>query len=73
MNNRVSGRTSANEPTPSMDPVPLEHYTPAEIEFMHAMQEYKRHHGRMFPTWREVLEVLTSLGYARPETEADAA
>src|SRR5690349_11914252 len=37
----------------------------AEVEFMDAMQEYKRKSGRMYPTWREVLEVLQGLGYEK--------
>jgi hypothetical protein len=42
-------------------------YSDEELEFMHAMQEYKKSSGRMFPTWSEVLEVLHNLGYAKPE------
>lgn len=41
--------------------------SPAEVEFMKAMQDYKQSSGRMFPTWSEVLEVLRALGYAKPE------
>jgi hypothetical protein len=40
-------------------------YEAAELEFMAAMQEYKRASGRMFPTWSEVLEVLRALGYEK--------
>jgi len=51
-----------------IDPTTCERdYTGDEIEFMRAMDEYKRKSGRMFPTWSEVLEVVRSLGYARPE------
>jgi hypothetical protein len=39
--------------------------SPAEAEFMTAMQAYKQSSGRMFPTWSEVLEVLRSLGYEK--------
>jgi hypothetical protein len=38
-------------------------YSAAELEFMTAMQAYKMSSGRMFPTWSEILEVLTGLGY----------
>src|SRR5262245_10688120 len=38
-------------------------YTSAELEFMLAMQEYKKDSGRMYPTWSEVLGVLQGLGY----------
>jgi hypothetical protein len=49
-----------------IDPTTCERdYTVEEIEFMRAMDEYKRKAGRQFPTWSEVLEVLKSLGYKR--------
>jgi hypothetical protein len=47
-----------------VDPATSEReYTHAELEFMLAMNEYKRRTGRLFPTGREVLEVLHGLGY----------
>src|SRR5262245_55152535 len=49
-----------------IDPTTCERdYTADEIEFMRAMDEYKRRAGRQFPTWSEVLEVVRSLGYKR--------
>jgi len=36
------------------------------IEFITAIDEYKRSNQRPFPTWSEVLDVLKSLGYERP-------
>lgn len=45
-------------------------YSVDELEFMYAMQEYKRSSGRMFPTWSEVLEVFKGLGYQRVQPEA---
>lgn len=52
-----------------IDPTTCERdYTNDEIEFMKAMDEYKRKSGRMFPTWSEVLEVVRALGYERPAT-----
>ena len=51
-----------------VDPTTCERdYAADEIEFMAAMDRYKRESGRMFPTWSEVLEVLKDLGYERPE------
>jgi hypothetical protein len=41
------------------------HYNPDEIEFMNAVQEYKRKSGHNFPTWSEVLSILKSLGYKK--------
>lgn len=49
-----------------IDPTTCEReYTDPEIEFMHAMEKYKRASGRMFPTCSEVLEVLIALGYEK--------
>lgn len=47
-----------------IDPTTCERdYNDAEIEFMHAMDDYKQHSGRMFPTCSEILEVIQKLGY----------
>ena len=40
-------------------------YKPEEIDFMRAMDDYKRRSGRQFPTWSEVLEVIRDLGYRK--------
>jgi hypothetical protein len=49
-----------------IDPTTCERdYKPDEIEFMQAMDDYKRRSGRQFPTWSEVLEVLRDLGYRK--------
>jgi hypothetical protein len=40
-------------------------YSDEEREFLVAMERYKRRMRRPFPTWREVLEVVLSLGYRR--------
>jgi hypothetical protein len=57
---QVSGRRRFVDPTTSE-----REYTDAEMEFMMAMNEYKRTSGRNFPTWSEVLEVLQGLGYEK--------
>jgi hypothetical protein len=52
-----------------IDPTTCERdYTFVEIEFMNAIEEYKRTSGRMFPTCSEVLEVLLKLGYEKSST-----
>jgi hypothetical protein len=49
-----------------IDPTTCERdYSDPEIEFMRAMDDYKRKSGRTFPTWSEVLEVVMSLGYRK--------
>lgn len=47
-----------------IDPTTCEReYTDSEIQFMHAIDAYKRSSGRMFPTCSEILEVIRDLGY----------
>ena len=49
-----------------IDPTTCERdYTADEIEFMRAMDDYKRYNHRPFPTWSEVLEVIVALGYRK--------
>ena len=40
-------------------------YSYDEVEFMQALDEYKRKSKRMFPTCSEILEVLHKLGYTK--------
>lgn len=52
-----------------IDPTTCERdYTEQEVEFMNALDDYKRKSGRMFPTCSEVLEVIRSLGYVKATT-----
>ena len=55
-----------------IDPTTCERdYTGDELEFMSALDEYKRTSGRMFPTCSEVLDVIKGLGYEkRPAAES---
>jgi len=49
-----------------IDPTTCERdYTDDEIDFMKAMDIYKRRSGRQFPTWSEVLEVVRCMGYRK--------
>ena len=49
-----------------IDPTTCERdYSGDEVEFMQAMDVYKRKNGRMFPTCSEILEVIRDLGYVR--------
>jgi hypothetical protein len=49
-----------------IDPTTCERdYSDDEIEFMQALDAYKRRSGRMFPTCSEILEVIRDLGYVR--------
>jgi hypothetical protein len=56
-----------------IDPTTCERdYTDEEVEFMNAMNSYKRTSGRMFPTCSEVLEVLRNLGYVKQHSAVTA-
>jgi hypothetical protein len=47
-----------------IDPTTCEReYNDEEIQFMQALEAYKRANGRMFPTCSEILEVVRGLGY----------
>jgi hypothetical protein len=57
-----------------IDPTTCERdYTNDEIEFMQALDAYKRANGRMFPTCSEILEVIRDMGYVRQPVGEDAA
>ena len=73
-NRQVSERRNKSEPVAKerrktvrrrqIDPTTCERdYNEQEIQFMHAMDEYKQLSGRMFPTCSEILEVVMKLGY----------
>jgi hypothetical protein len=65
----VERRASDRRKTPrrrQIDPTTCERdYSGEEIEFMQAMDAYKRANGRMFPTCSEILEVIRAMGYVR--------
>ncbi len=65
----VSAPRTAGSRRRKIDPTTCERdYRPEEIEFMQALDAYKRSSGRMFPTCSEVLQVVRSLGYVRMTT-----
>ena len=65
---RTRERREKVERRRQIDPTTCERdYSDQEVEFMNAMDDYKRRSGRQFPTWSEVLEVLRSLGYRQVE------
>jgi len=42
--------------------------TAEQFEFVMAIETYKKVNKKLFPTWTEVLEVMTQLGYRKVET-----
>ncbi len=77
---RINAETKAftperrkNKRRRQIDPTTCEReYNEAEIEFMHALDEYKRASGRMFPTCSEILEVIRGLGYRQVAEQTGA-
>ena len=62
---RTSGRGQGKRRR-HIDPTTCERdYSPDEIEFMQALDNYKHQSGRMFPTCSEILEVIHRLGYVK--------
>ncbi len=67
----VSADRRKNNRRRQIDPTTCEReYSDAEIEFMQALDDYKRRSNRMFPTCSEILEVLAELGYRKVEDAA---
>jgi hypothetical protein len=68
---RGSSKKIKQERRRLIDPTTCERdYDEQEIEFMQAMDDYKRRSGRMFPTCSEILEVFRSLGYQKVRSDA---
>ncbi|MFM7290250.1 MAG: hypothetical protein ACKO6B_03345 [Planctomycetia bacterium] len=67
--NRAAVGVAAGGRRRHIDPTTCERdYQPEELEFMQAVERYKLHSGRQFPTCSDLLEVVRSLGYVRPAT-----
>lgn len=55
-------KTSAKKP---IRKGPTTEVTPDVLEFINALDDYKKDKNRPFPTWSEVLEVVKGLGYRK--------
>ncbi len=53
---------TTSRPTAATKPNEME---PDVLEFIQAIDDYKRHAGRPFPSWSEILEIVKCLGYER--------
>ena len=63
----AAAKRKSSERRRLIDPTTCERdYSTDEVEFMNAMNDYKRRSGRMFPTCSEILEVIRNLGYSKP-------
>ena len=64
---RAALKRAASGKRRRVDPCTIDRiYSADEWEFAVAMRAYILTSGRKFPAWSEVLEVLKSLGYAKP-------
>ena len=63
---RSAKRRSPKEPPD--DPELLEF---ERLEFLKAMDKYKRKSGKTFPSWTEVLDVLRDIGWLSPARLSD--
>lgn len=57
--------TSESKDKPKSKPTKPNEMPPEVLEFIQAMDDYKRLHNRPFPNWSEVLGVLKVLGYQK--------
>ena len=65
-------RPARKERRRRIDPTTFEkQYTPEELEFMNAMQQFKMRSGKTFPSFGDVLEVARSLGYEKLRSAPD--
>jgi hypothetical protein len=59
-------RRAKKERRRRIDPTTFEkQYTDDELEFMNAMQQFKVHSGKLFPTCGDALKVAIALGYRK--------
>jgi hypothetical protein len=62
---RPAARRPATAPTPERSAPAMAEIDADALEFIEAIDRFKREHGRPFPSWSEVLMVLRELGYQR--------
>lgn len=71
---RAPRRSTAGKPRAASRPTaataersapPMAEVDADALEFIEAIDRFKREHGRPFPSWSEVLMVLRDLGYRR--------
>jgi hypothetical protein len=70
--NREAALTGAGLPTGENPTTSEIDYGADELEFLKAVDRYKRERHRPHPTWREILKVLVSLGYRKVATNEGA-
>lgn len=62
----TAGKPAKTGQKPAAAPKPNE-MEPDVLEFIQAIDDYKRQAARPFPSWSEILEIVKRLGYERGE------
>ena len=62
---KTAAKAGALRALPDPTPATPEEMSAEVIEFITAIDTYKRPHRRPFPNWSEVLRILKALGYER--------
>ena len=62
---KAATKKSAKKTPRRRKPGPALEVDPAVLEFIDALDRFKKTHGKPFPSWSEVLHVLKSLGYRK--------
>ncbi len=67
---KVTKKVRKNKKSLAASPTITGDMTAEELAFLKAIDDFKRKNVRPFPTWREVLSILKSLGYSKVENGA---
>lgn len=62
---KAKGATATTKKAHDSGPTRPDEMGPDVLEFIRAMDDYRVRHGRPFPSWSEVLDVLRALGYRK--------
>lgn len=68
MSSKPKKSAQSESPRPKATVTKPDQMAPEVLEFIQAIDDYKRLHGRPFPNWSEVLDIVKQLGYERSET-----
>jgi hypothetical protein len=61
-----AGKPEPSQPKKQLRRSPDDEMITADVlEFIAAIEEYRKKHNRPFPTWSEILKIVTDLGYRR--------
>jgi len=62
---KARSKKKAAKATAKASPTTPDSMSEEVVEFITAIDDYKRKNQRLFPNWSEVLEIVKALGYSR--------